>query len=116
MALWPMATWSERPYNGPFDGHRAKPPVSWSSHPLGEVPENYGTLPLESTAVFPADAENIDLRSIWSPDGPTRMISVKKTESWRRHYRSRTGSLACLAWRARALGPGAGSGDGAGPH
>ena len=88
MARWPISAWSQRPYNSPFDDHRAKPPVSWFSYPLGEVPENYGTLPLESTAVFSADAENIDLRSSWPPDRPMRVVSEKMTGSWRRHYRS----------------------------
>ena len=29
----------KRIYNGPFDGHHEKPEVSWSKHPMGDVPE-----------------------------------------------------------------------------
>ena len=94
----------KRLYNGPFDGHHDKPVVPWSKHPLGEVPEGYYTVPLESatiyrpgtqvtviaygTMVFVAeaaaaesgiDAEIIDLRSLWPLDLPTIVESVKKT-------------------------------------
>lgn len=94
----------KRLYNGPFDGHHEKPIVPWSKHPLGEVPEGYYTVPLESAAVFrpgaeltvltygtmvfvseaaalitSIDAEIIDLRSIWPLDLETIVASVKKT-------------------------------------
>jgi 2-oxoisovalerate dehydrogenase E1 component beta subunit len=94
----------KRLYNGPFDGHHDKPVVPWSKHPLGEVPEGYYTVPLESAKVFRAgsdvtviaygtmvfvaeaaanetgvDAEIIDLRSIWPMDLNTILESVKKT-------------------------------------
>ncbi len=36
----------KRIYNGPFDGDPHKPSVSWASHPKGEVPEGYYTVPL----------------------------------------------------------------------
>ena len=36
----------KRIYNGPFDGDPDKPAVSWSTHPGGEVPEGYYTVPL----------------------------------------------------------------------
>src|ERR671939_914738 len=42
----------KRLYNGPFDGHHDRPVVPWSKHPLGEVPEGYYTVPLESAKVF----------------------------------------------------------------
>ena len=46
----------KRLYNGPFDGHHDRPVVPWSKHPMGEVPEGYYTVPLESAAVFRAGA------------------------------------------------------------
>jgi 2-oxoisovalerate dehydrogenase E1 component beta subunit len=36
----------KRIYNGPFDGDPHKPAVSWASHPKGEVPDGYYTVPL----------------------------------------------------------------------
>jgi 2-oxoisovalerate dehydrogenase E1 component beta subunit len=94
----------KRLYNGPFDGHHDKPVVPWSKHPLGEVPDGYYTVPLESAAIYRPgtqvtviaygtmvfvaeaaaeeagiDAEIIDLRSLWPLDLPTVVESVKKT-------------------------------------
>jgi 2-oxoisovalerate dehydrogenase E1 component beta subunit len=94
----------KRLYNGPFDGHHDRPLVSWSKHPLGDVPEGHFTVPLESASVFRAgqavtvltygtmvfvceaaaqgsgiDAEIIDLRSLWPMDLPTIVESVNKT-------------------------------------
>ena len=94
----------KRIYNGPFDGHHDRPVVPWSKHELGEVPEGYYTVPLESakirrpgkdvtviaygTMVWVAeaavnetgiDAEIIDLRSIWPLDLATVVESVEKT-------------------------------------
>ena len=94
----------KRLYNGPFDGHHDKQVVPWSKHPLGEVPEAYYTVPLESASVFRPgseltvltygtmvfvaeaaaietgiDAEIIDLRSIWPLDLDTLVKSVTKT-------------------------------------
>jgi 2-oxoisovalerate dehydrogenase E1 component beta subunit len=94
----------KRIYNGPFDGHHDRPVVSWSKHPMGEVPEGYYTVPLESAKVFRPgkdvtviaygtmvwvseaaanetgiDAEIIDLRSIWPLDLDTILESVEKT-------------------------------------
>ena len=94
----------KRIYNGPFDGHHDRPVVPWSKHELGEVPEGYYTVPLESakirrpgkdvtviaygTMVWVAeaavnetgiDAEIIDLRSIWPLDLATIVESVEKT-------------------------------------
>ena len=94
----------KRLYNGPFDGHHENPVVPWSQHALGEVPEGYYTVPLESASVFRAgsqltvlaygtmvfvaeaaaretgiDAEIIDLRSLWPLDLDTILASVKKT-------------------------------------
>lgn len=94
----------KRLYNGPFDGHHDRPLVPWSKHELGEVPDGYYTVPLESakivregkevtvvtygTMVFVAeaaaketgvDAEIIDLRSLWPMDLPTVVASVEKT-------------------------------------
>jgi 2-oxoisovalerate dehydrogenase E1 component beta subunit len=36
----------KRIYNGPFDGDPNKPAVGWQSHPGGEVPEEYYSIPL----------------------------------------------------------------------
>ncbi|MEO8855852.1 MAG: alpha-ketoacid dehydrogenase subunit beta [Burkholderiaceae bacterium] len=94
----------KRLYNGPFDGRHDKPIVPWSKHALGEVPEGYYRVPLESASIFRAgaevtvlaygtmvfvaetaaaetgiDAEIIDLRSIWPLDLDTIVASVKKT-------------------------------------
>ena len=94
----------KRLYNGPFDGNHENPVVPWSKHPLGDVPEGYYTVALESasvyrpgsqvtvlaygTMVFVAeaaaldtgiDAEIIDLRSIWPLDLDSIVASVKKT-------------------------------------
>jgi 2-oxoisovalerate dehydrogenase E1 component beta subunit len=94
----------KRLYNGPFDGHHERPSVPWSKHPLGEVPEGYYTVPLESAAIFRPgsevtvitygtmvfvaeaavaetgiDAEIIDLRSIWPLDLAALVNSVQKT-------------------------------------
>jgi len=41
----------KRIYNGPFDGDPDKPAVPWSSHPGGEVPEGYYTVPLGKAAL-----------------------------------------------------------------
>ena len=94
----------KRLYNGPFDGHHVKPVVPWSKHKLGEVPEGYYTVPLDSASLYREgsqltvltygtmvyvseaaaaltgiDAEIIDLRSIWPLDLDTIVASVKKT-------------------------------------
>lgn len=94
----------KRLYNGPFDGHHDRPVVPWSKHAMGEVPEGYYTVPLDSakivregnaltviaygTMVYVAeaaaaetgiDAEIIDLRSLWPLDLPTLVQSVQKT-------------------------------------
>jgi 2-oxoisovalerate dehydrogenase E1 component beta subunit len=94
----------KRLYNGPFDGHHDRPVVPWSQHAMGEVPEGYYTVPLESASVFRPgkdltvltygtmvwvsecaaretgiDAEIIDLRSLWPMDLDTVTQSVKKT-------------------------------------
>ena len=94
----------KRIYNGPFDGDPEKPAVSWASHPKGEVPEGYYTVPIgeaeiardgselsiitygtlvhvataaaEETGV---DAEVIDVRSLSPLDTETLVESVKKT-------------------------------------
>ncbi|RTZ47806.1 alpha-ketoacid dehydrogenase subunit beta [Candidimonas sp. SYP-B2681] len=94
----------KRLYNGPFDGHHDQPVVPWSKHPLGNVPNGYYTVPLESASVFRkgnaltvlaygtmvfvatvaaeesgVDAEIIDLRSLWPLDLETIVNSVRKT-------------------------------------
>ena len=94
----------KRIYNGPFDGHHERPLVSWSGHPLAEVPDGHYTVPLESAAVVRTgtaltvlaygtmvwvaeaavretgiDGEIIDLRSLWPLDLDTIVASVKKT-------------------------------------
>ena len=94
----------KRLYNGPFDGRPEQPVVPWSKHPMGEVPEGYYTVPLDSakvhregrdltvlaygTMVFVSeaaaqetglDAEIIDLRTLWPLDLDPVIASVKKT-------------------------------------
>ena len=94
----------KRIYNGPFDGDPEKPPVSWSSHPLGEVPEEYYNVPLSKAAIVePGDeltiitygtivhvaqaaarhtgvrAEIIDVRTLMPLDVDTLRTSVTKT-------------------------------------
>lgn len=94
----------KRLYNGPFDGHHDRPITPWSKHDLGEVPDDYYTVPLGKAAirregeavtvlaygtmVYVAeaaveetgiDAEIIDLRTILPLDLETIEASVKKT-------------------------------------
>jgi 2-oxoisovalerate dehydrogenase E1 component beta subunit len=94
----------KRIYNGPFDGDPEKPAVSWASHPKGEVPRDYYTVPLGSADIVEAgteltiitygtlvhvaqaaatlvgvDAEIIDVRSLSPLDTSTLTESVKKT-------------------------------------
>jgi len=94
----------KRIYNGPFDGHHGRPLTPWSKHDLGEVPEDYYTVPLgkariarkgEKVTVIAygtmvhvclaaaadtgIDAEVIDLRSLLPLDLDTIVESVKKT-------------------------------------
>ena len=94
----------KRIYNGPFDGDPEKPGVSWASHPKGEVPEGYYTVPLGTadialegeeltivtygTLVHVAiaaaqeagvDAEVIDVRTLAPLDTKMLSDSVKKT-------------------------------------
>jgi 2-oxoisovalerate dehydrogenase E1 component beta subunit len=94
----------KRIYNGPFDGDPNKPAVSWASHPKGEVPEGYYTVPLDrAEIVVPGDeltivtygtlvhvakaaaeevgvgAEIIDVRSLSPLDVDTLRISVNRT-------------------------------------
>jgi 2-oxoisovalerate dehydrogenase E1 component beta subunit len=94
----------KRIYNGPFDGDPDKPGVSWSSHPMGEVPEDYYNVPLGKAAVVEEGdeltiicygtivhvaraaarlagvrAEIIDLRTLFPLDVDTLTRSVEKT-------------------------------------
>lgn len=94
----------KRLYNGPFDGHHDRPITPWSKHELGDVPEDYYTVPLGKAAVrregaevtvlaygtmvyvalaaaeeSGVDAEVIDLRTIIPFDMETIEASVKKT-------------------------------------
>lgn len=94
----------KRLYNGPFDGHHDRPVVPWSKHALGNVPEGYYRVPLESASIARpgaaltvltygtmtwvaqaaaeesgVDAEIIDLRSLWPMDLDTVVASVRKT-------------------------------------
>ena len=41
----------KRIYNGPFDGDPGKPAVPWTSHPKGDVPKDYYTVPLGAAEV-----------------------------------------------------------------
>jgi 2-oxoisovalerate dehydrogenase E1 component beta subunit len=94
----------KRLYNGPFDGDPNKPAVPWSTHPKGDVPEGYYTVPIgKAEIVRPGkqltivtygtmvyvceaaarnlglDAEIIDVRSLVPLDVDTLCTSVKKT-------------------------------------
>jgi 2-oxoisovalerate dehydrogenase E1 component beta subunit len=94
----------KRIYNGPFDGHHERSVEPWSSHPAGEVPDGYFTVPLGKAAVVREgqdatilaygtmvhvalaavadsgiDAEVIDLRTLVPVDVETITASVRKT-------------------------------------
>lgn len=94
----------KRIYNGPFDGDPDKPAVSWNSHPKGDVPEHYYTVPLDRAEIVQSgddmtivtygtlvhvaqaaaraldvDAEVIDLRSMAPLDVDTITDSVRRT-------------------------------------
>ena len=83
----------KRIYNGPFDGHHARPVSPWSKHPASEAPAGYYTVPLGQATIVRAgaavtvlaygtmvhvalaaaeesgvDAEVIDLRTLWPVD------------------------------------------------
>jgi len=94
----------KRIYNGPFDGDPDKPAVPWTSHPKGEVPESYYTVPLGAAEIVEegseltiitygtlvhiaqaaaklvgVDAEVVDVRTLSPLDTETLTNSVKKT-------------------------------------
>ena len=94
----------KRIYNGPFDGHHDKPLTPWSTHDLGEVPDDYYRIELGKAktvregdaltvlaygtmvhvvlaAVIESgiDAEVIDLRSLLPLDLDAIVASVSKT-------------------------------------
>lgn len=94
----------KRIYNGPFDGDPDKPAVPWTSHPKGEVPDGYYTVPLGSAEIVEAgdeltiitygtlvhiaqaaaalvgvNAEIIDVRTLAPLDSGILTESVKKT-------------------------------------
>lgn len=94
----------KRLYNGPFDGHHARPVTPWSKHELGEVPDGHYTVPLGKAAVrregsavtvlaygtmvyvaeaaaaeTGIDAEIIDLRTLLPLDLDAIVTSVNKT-------------------------------------
>ena len=94
----------KRIYNGPFDGDPGKPAVPWTSHPKGDVPKGYYTVPLGAAEVVEegseltiitygtlvhvaqaaarlvgVDAEIVDVRSLSPLDVDTLVTSVKKT-------------------------------------
>jgi len=47
----------KRIYNGPFDGDPHKPAVPWSTHPKGDVPEGYYTVPIGKCEVVRAGGD-----------------------------------------------------------
>ena len=94
----------KRIYNGPFDGDPEKPSVGWATHPKGEVPDGYYSVPLgKADIVQPGseltiisygtivhvaqaaakkagiDAEIIDIRTLFPLDVDTIKASVEKT-------------------------------------
>jgi 2-oxoisovalerate dehydrogenase E1 component beta subunit len=94
----------KRIYNGPFDGDPNKPAVPWSTHPKGDVPEGYYTVPIGKCDVvreggdvtvvtygtmvhvceaaarsLGLDAEIIDVRTMVPLDVETLVNSVQKT-------------------------------------
>jgi len=94
----------KRIYNGPFDGDPEKPAVPWTSHPKGEVPESYFTVPLDEAEIVESgeeltiitygtlvhvaqaaarltgvDAEIVDVRTLAPLDIGTLAESVRKT-------------------------------------
>jgi len=94
----------KRLYNGPFDGDPEKPAVPWTSHPKGDVPKDYYTVPLgaadiveegseltiitygtlvhvaqAAAAAVGVDAEIVDVRTLSPLDTDTITESVKKT-------------------------------------
>ncbi len=94
----------KRIYNGPFDGDPDKPAVPWTTHPKGEVPEDYYAVSLGSAEVVEAgqeltiitygtlvhvaqaaakhtgvDAEIVDVRTLAPLDVRTLADSVRKT-------------------------------------
>lgn len=94
----------KRIYNGPFDGDPDKPAVSWASHPKGDVPNDYFTVPLGAAEIVEegeeltiitygtlvhvaqavarrvgVDAEVVDVRTLSPLDTATLTESVKKT-------------------------------------
>ncbi len=94
----------KRLYNGPFDGDPEKPAVSWASHPKGEVPKDYYTVPLDKAEVVQTgdeltiitygtlvhvaeaaaklvgvDAEILDVRTLAPLDVQPLIDSVRKT-------------------------------------
>jgi 2-oxoisovalerate dehydrogenase E1 component beta subunit len=94
----------KRIYNGPFDGDPTKPAVSWTTHPKGDVPKDYYTVPLGSAEIVEegeeltiitygtlvhvaqaaaklvgVDAEIVDVRTLSPLDTTTLTESVKKT-------------------------------------
>ena len=50
----------KRIYNGPFDGDPDKPAVPWSTHPAGEVPEDYYSVPIGRAEVVRARRRSDD--------------------------------------------------------
>ena len=94
----------KRIYNGPFDGDPNKPAVPWSTHPKGDVPEGYYTVPIGKCEVvregsdvtivtygtmvhvceaaargLGLDAEIVDVRTMVPLDVETLAASVQKT-------------------------------------
>ena len=94
----------KRLYNGPFDGDHTAAMIKWDSHPKGEVPEEYYSIPLGKAEIVRTgkevtilcygtmvhvataaaensgiDAEVIDLRSLVPLDIDAIEDSVKKT-------------------------------------
>jgi len=94
----------KRIYNGPFDGDPNKPAIPWTSHPRGEVPEGYYTVPISRAAIARpgndvtvltygtmvhvveaavrlagVDAEIIDIRTLAPLDVDTLCSSVCRT-------------------------------------
>ena len=79
----------KRLYNGPFDGDANKPAVPWSTHPKGEVPDGYYTVPIGKAEIVRKGAP-----SRWWPTARWFMYAKRR----RRRSASMRRSSTCVRW------------------